>query len=86
MATQEAADQAGVTPMKGGRGKKNIEIESEYENMMSEQLDTISDNSPSKNGNQNTKKDKKDMKIKQVENKRGLTMGKKAIVLDTALT
>lgn len=26
------------------------------------------------------------MKVKQVENKRPLTMGKKAIVLDTALT
>jgi hypothetical protein len=26
------------------------------------------------------------MKIKRVENKRGLTMGKKAVVLDTALT
>lgn len=38
---------AGKTPMKT-KGKKNIEIDSEYENMMSEQLDTVSDNSPSK--------------------------------------
>lgn len=52
MAAQEVMEQgrgsmAGMTPRKT-KGKKNIEIDSEYENMMSEQLDTVSDNSPSK--------------------------------------
>jgi len=44
---QGRGSMVGMTPRKT-KGKKNIEIDSEYENMMSEQLDTVSDNSPSK--------------------------------------
>lgn len=59
-------------------------MDSDYEEVLSEQFDTfVSDNSPSKMGAYNINQN---MKIKKLDNKRALTMGKKAIVLDTALT
>jgi len=51
-------------------------MDSDYEEVLSEQFDTfVSDNSPSKMGTYNINQN---MRIKKVENKRGITMGKKA--------
>ena len=58
--------------------KKQIEIDSEYEDLLSEQLDTFTSNSPSRHG---AYEQPKQLDIKKVEKRKSLVMGKKKELL-----
>ena len=69
------------TKPKDKKKKKLLEIDSEYEDLLSEQLDTFTSRSPS-----GKPEPPRQVDIQKVEKTRKIVMGKKVNVLATALT
>ena len=88
-AVEATTDKVQRNPVKRSRKeqpKKFIDVESDYEKTMNEQLEVISDEeSPSKMG-VSYLNNVAPLSIKKVETKKGITMGKKKALLENTLT